>query len=94
MGQEPEIEEEDEPPYENQELLEDAADSEAEADINQINGLDNEQGDGNRLRHHDMSRIEHVRTAQEFIAEISRATYHNSKLDESTIDRRSPRKSF
>jgi hypothetical protein len=34
-----------------------------------------------------MSRIEHVRTAQEFIAEISRATYHNSKLDESTIDR-------
>lgn len=34
-----------------------------------------------------MSRIEHVRTAQEFIAEISRATYRNSKLDEFTIDR-------
>jgi hypothetical protein len=35
-----------------------------------------------------MSRIEYVRTAQEFIAEISRATYRNSKLDdsESTID--------
>ena len=34
-----------------------------------------------------MSRIEHVRTAQEFIAQISRATYRDCKLDESTIDR-------
>ena len=33
------------------------------------------------------SRIEHVRFTQEFIREISQATYINGKLDESTIDR-------
>lgn len=36
---------------------------------------------------HDMSHIEHVHNAQEFIAEISQVTYHNSKLDKSTIFR-------
>ena len=80
---EPEIEEEDE--YVNPQQEED--DFEAEPDITQNLGSDptnehNDQGNG----HHDMSRIEHVRTAQKFIAEISCVTYRNSKLDESTIE--------
>ena len=91
--QEPDIEEEDE--YENQhEGLQE--DSDDDIQVAQNLGQDSDPIGTNRVlspteeddgHDHNVSRIEHVRNAQEFIAEISQATYHNSKLDESTIFR-------